>query len=232
MDERIAAAFFDLDGTLLTVNSGRLWMQRERRVGRLGLVQMGQAVFYLIAYRFGVLGMEEAMTWALASIRGLPEDDVRRWTEEWFVQEVVQFVAPGGLDALASHRAQGHPLVLLTSSSPYESRIACAHLGLDDFLCTRYEVADGVFTGQLVRPACFGAGKVTAAEAFAAARGIDLDRSFFYTDSITDRPMLERVGSPCVVNPDPRLRRLARAKGWPVRDWRRQDGTLAPQGTR
>jgi HAD superfamily hydrolase (TIGR01490 family) len=214
------AAFFDLDGTLLTVNSGRLWMQRERRVGRLGLWRMGQAVLYLIAYRFGVLGMEEAMTWALASIRGLPEDDVRRWTEAWFLEEVAQFVAPGGREALARHRAQGHPLVLLTSSSPYESRIACEYLGLDDFLCTRYEVADGVFTGQLVRPACFGAGKVSAAEAYAAARDIDLDRSWFYTDSITDRPMLERVGFPRVVHPDPRLRRLARTKGWQVEDWR------------
>jgi HAD superfamily hydrolase (TIGR01490 family) len=228
MDARNAAAFFDLDGTLLTVNSGRLWMLRERRVGRLGLVQMGKAVLYLVAYRFGVLSMEDAMTWALASIRGVAEDDVRRWTEEWFHQEVTPFVAPGGLDALASHRAQGHALVLLTSSSPYESRVACEHLGIDDFLCTRYEVANGVFTGRLVRPACFGEGKVSAAEAFAAGRGIDLDRSFFYTDSITDRPMLERVGFPCVVNPDPRLRRLARAKGWPIRDWRQRDGAHAP----
>jgi putative phosphoserine phosphatase / 1-acylglycerol-3-phosphate O-acyltransferase len=77
-------------------------------------------------------------------------------------------------------------------------------------------VRDGRFTGEAVRPVCYGDGKMYWAERFAAAEGLELDQSYFYTDSITDLPVLERVGEPRVVNPDPRLRRLALRRGWPV----------------
>jgi putative phosphoserine phosphatase/1-acylglycerol-3-phosphate O-acyltransferase len=77
-------------------------------------------------------------------------------------------------------------------------------------------VVNGVFTGRIIEPLCYAAGKVYWAEAYAHEQGVDLDRSFFYTDSISDMPMLQRVGCPVVVNPDYRLRRYARRQGWPV----------------
>jgi HAD superfamily hydrolase (TIGR01490 family) len=215
------AAFFDLDGTLLTVNSGRLWMRRERREGRLSRWQQIQAVFYLAAYRFGVVDMTSAMRKALETIKGLEEDTVREWTETWYRSEVQHLAAPGAFPAVEHHRQQGHALVLLTSSSPYESEIARRHFALQTALSTRYEVRDGRFTGEVVLPMCYGPGKVLIAERFAAAQGIDLAGSWFYSDSITDLPMLERVGHPRVVNPDPRLRRLAARRGWQTDDWSR-----------
>jgi len=133
----------------------------------------------------------------------------------------VPCVAPGARGVVEDHRSRGHLLTLLTSSSPYESEAACELFGLDAHLSTRYAVRDGRFTGDLELPLCYGQGKVTLAERFAAARGVDLDRSYFYTDSITDLPMLARVGFPRVVNPDPRLRRLARRRGWQALDWSR-----------
>lgn len=213
------AAFFDLDGTLLTVNSGKLWIRRERQEGRLTLKQMAQAAFYMIGYRFGVIDMESAMDKALGTVQGLREEEVRGWTEEWYEREVKRHAAPGAWPVLAEHREAGLPLVLLTSSSPYEARMATEHFGLEHTLSTSYEVHDGRFTGRAERPICYGAGKVTIAEAFAAEHGLDLDESYFYTDSITDLPMLERVAHPRVVAPDPRLRREALRRGWPVLDW-------------
>lgn len=213
------AAFFDLDKTLLTVNSGALWMKRERRVGRISFWQLLQGTFYLAAYKFKVLDMEKVMIKALKTVKGLEEAEVRRWTREWFFQEVVPHTAPGARAVLDDHRARGHKLVLLTSSSRYESEVACEHFGLDDFLCTRYEVVDGRFTGQVIPPVCYGQGKVLLAERFSKERDIDLDQSFFYSDSISDLPMFLRVKNPRVVHPDPRLRRLAQQKGWQVLDW-------------
>jgi phosphoserine phosphatase len=94
------------------------------------------------------------------------------------------------------------------------------HLGVPDFLCTRLVVGpDDHFTGQIVEPPCFGPHKVTLAERWAAAHGVDLASSYFYSDSYTDRAMLFRVGHPVAVNPDPRLRRLAGQRGWPVEGW-------------
>jgi len=214
------AAFFDLDGTLLTVNSGRLWLQRERRAGHLRLRDALRGVAWLALYRLGTIDIERAMSEALSTVRGLPEQTLRHWTHEWFRHEVVPFAAPGAMAVIEAHRAAGHPLVLLTSSSPYASEVAVEHFALDTYLSSLYEVAEGCFTGRFVSPLCFGAGKVARAEAWARGQGVDLDASWFYTDSATDLPMLERVGNPRPVHPDPRLRRVARLKGWPILNWR------------
>ena len=87
-------------------------------------------------------------------------------------------------------------------------------------MCTRFEVhADGNFAGRHVAPACYGRGKVHWAERFAAEHGVDLDGSWFYTDSYSDLPMLERVGVRKVINPDTRLLRHARRAGWDIQNW-------------
>ena len=122
-----AAAFFDLDRTLITENSGRLWMMREYRVGRIGLAQLLEASFYLLLYRLDLVDMDKAIRKALDTVRGLPESLVDAWTRQWFYEEVVPFEAPGARPTIEAHRARGHRLVLLTSSSPYASRCAVEH---------------------------------------------------------------------------------------------------------
>jgi HAD superfamily hydrolase (TIGR01490 family) len=215
------AAFFDLDRTLLTVNSGALWMMRERRLGRISLPQFIQGLFYLVGYKFSVIDMDRVIVKALHTIKDEREDTVRKWTQNWYRDEVAAHAAPGAWPVLERHRTAGNPLVLLTTSSPYESAAAAEQFGMDSFLCTRYEVAGERFTGYPIKPICYGEGKVTHAARYAAEHGIDLGASYFYTDSMSDLPMLERVGNPRVVNPDPRLKRLARARGWQILSWHR-----------
>jgi len=219
------AAFFDLDGTLLAANSARLWLWRERRRGRITTAQTVRAAGLLVAYNLGVVDMVAAMREALQTVRGEREETVREWTREWFEAEVVpRHEAPGARPTIEAHRARGHALVLLTSSSPYESELAARYFGLDDFRCTRYALdREGRFTGEPVLPVCYGEGKVRHAEACAAELGLDLDRSYFYSDSNTDLPMLRRVPYPRAVNPDLRLRWEAHRRGWPVLDWSRAD---------
>ncbi len=213
-----AAAFFDLDGTLLTVNSARLWIRRERRLGRATVHQVALAVACMAAYRIGVLDIEGALRAALATIRGLDERFIRSETEEWW-REVRRFAAPGARAVLRAHRDRGEPLVLLTSSSRYAAELARDEFGLDAVLFQGYEVRDGRFTGEPLRPFCYGPGKVAKAAAWARESGVALDESSFYTDSSTDVPMLERVRHPRIVNPDLRLRLVARSRGWPILDW-------------
>lgn len=215
-----AAAFFDLDGTLLTVNSATLWLRRERRVGRIGNWQVAHAALRILAYRMGVLDMEATLRAALACYRGIPEEQLRAETREWWRDEVRHFVAPGARSVLERHRRAGKRLVLLTSSSRYASEMAREEFDLDKTLFQAYGARDGRLTGEPLPPICYGAGKVAVAEAWAGASDVDLGRSSFYSDSSTDVPMLERVGHPFAVHPDARLRVVARARGWPILDWR------------
>src|SRR5262249_61726869 len=106
---------------------------------------------------------------------------------------------------------------LASLPSPTRSLAAApgAGVGVEHLLVRRLVVRDGRFTGEAVRPLCYGAGKIYWAERFAAEHGLALERSFFYTDSITDLPLLERIGEPRIVNPDPRLRRGAPRGGLP-----------------
>ena len=90
---------------------------------------------------------------------------------------------------------------------------------------------NGLLTGDLDGPLCYGDGKVIRAEQWAEEAGVDLDVSYFYSDSYSDIPMLERVGHPRVVNPDFRLRRIAKKKGWPILDWRYTENAVELSNT-
>jgi HAD superfamily hydrolase (TIGR01490 family) len=215
----VAAAFFDLDGTLLTVNSADLWLRRERRLGRITRWQLARAALWLGGYRLGVLDMDSALRAALGTLRGVEESFIRNETHGWWRDEVRPFIAPGARAVLDRHRQGGDKLVLLTSSSRYASEMAIEEFGLDHALFQKYEVQDGRFTGEPLRPICYATGKVEIAEAWAVEHGIDLAASSFYSDSSTDVPMLLRVGKPFAVNPDPRLKLVARRRGWPILDW-------------
>jgi HAD superfamily hydrolase (TIGR01490 family) len=225
------AAYLDMDGTLLAVNSARLWLRREWRSGRVTPWQVVRAVLFLMAYRAGAVDIEHATREALETVAGLREDEVREWTRSWFEEEVTQHVAPGARPTVEAHRRAGHVLVLLTSASSYEAELAAELFGLDACLSSHYVVRDGTFTGEPILPLCYGAGKIRFAEDHAREVGIDVGASYFYTDSFTDLPMLERVVHPRVVCPDVRLRLAARRRGWPVLDWSTSRPRILLEGT-
>ncbi len=212
------AAFFDLDGCLAQANSGRLWFRRERREGRLAPHQVVEAAVWLGLYRFGLMNGRTALSRAVRSMEGDPEELVIERTRRMYEEDIAPSFAPGGLATVEAHRALGHKLVLLTSSSNYLGNCVQDALGLDEALTMRFGIRDGRFTGEIDR-LCFGPAKVEVARSWAEEQGIDLASCSFYTDSITDLPMLEAVGEPRVVNPDPRLSRLAGKRGWTVLDW-------------
>jgi HAD superfamily phosphoserine phosphatase-like hydrolase len=108
--------------------------------------------------------------------------------------------------------------VLATGSTSYAATPVARAVGIEHVLSSRLEVEGGAFTGR-ASALCFGHHKVALAETWAAEHGIDLAQSVFYSDSYNDLPMLERVGTAIAVNPDARLRRHARRRGWAIQLW-------------
>jgi HAD superfamily hydrolase (TIGR01490 family) len=214
------AAFFDLDRTLIDINSGLAWAKYERRQGNVSALQMGQALVWSALYHLSVIDMERAFDAAISHYRGYPAERLDERTRRWFVDHVAPRYRPEAQMAVADHRNRGHQLVILTNSSCFEAAVAAEMWGFDDWLANDFPTDDqGRLLGRFATPMCYADGKVTHAARWSDEHGVDLDRSYFYSDSFSDVPMLERVGHPRVVAPDPRLRREARRRDWPILDW-------------
>ncbi|HEY0251049.1 MAG TPA: HAD family hydrolase [Kofleriaceae bacterium] len=212
------AALFDMDNTLLTADTGMSWTRFLYRRGELPASVVARAIYWSTLYKLAVLDMEAVVTKLVAGLEGDSEAEMIAKCNEWYAADVAQLVAPAARVAIERHRAEGHTIVLATGSTVYAARPVAAGVQIDHVLATALEVRDDKFTGK---PAalCFGRHKVTLAEAWAEREGIDLSRSYFYSDSYNDLPMLERVGTAIAVNPDARLRRHARKRGWPMANW-------------
>jgi len=213
-------AFFDLDKTLINRNSATLWIRFELAARRITRWQALQGLGWVIRYSLGAADMTDAIRQSVVTLRGQREDEMRRRADAFYDEMLRGLYRPGAFDAIERHRRSGERLVLLTSSSNYVSERVCADLGLDGHLSNRFEVDEaGCYTGRAIEPLCFGDGKVVLARRYAASQGAELADCSFYTDSHSDLPMLEAVGRPVAVHPDPRLRRLARRRRWPTVDW-------------
>jgi HAD superfamily hydrolase (TIGR01490 family) len=212
-------AFFDVDRTLVACNTGRLFLRDLRRRGEISFLPALRALGWMAKYHLSLIDLQVIAASVAQQMRGKSERDFAERCKRWVEDEVLPLVVPGALREIERHRAAGHVLAVLSSSPTYVTAPLARVLGIEEVLSTTFEVVDGEFTGRLVGPACVGAGKIHWAEGMGARREIDLAQSWFYTDSYTDMPMLERVGHRVVINPDPRLRHAAKKRGWPVQDW-------------
>jgi HAD superfamily hydrolase (TIGR01490 family) len=212
------AALFDLDRTLLRIDSGTSYMRFQRMRGDVSRFGMAQVLWWGVQYRLAVLDVEQLATRLALGYAGDPERAMIERCRVWFEAFVQPAIAPAALRALERHRAAGDTVALCTGSTQYIAAVVAGALGIEHTMCTRVEVADGRFTGRLEQ-ICFGRHKLRIAEDWARAHDVDLDASVFYSDSFNDLPMLERVGTPVAVNPDARLRRHARAAGWRIEQW-------------
>jgi len=210
------AAFFDIDGTLISKNSGPLYMKFLRRRGEIRRRDAARTIYLFLRYKLGMLDIERAAASSSGWIRGRSEQAVAEHCRVWYREMVRQYLQPEMVRRVRAHQNEGHVVALLSSSTPYLATPLAEDLGIEHMLVSRLVIENGRFTGDVHRPICYGAGKIHWARRFAEAHDVDLGASWFYTDSVTDLPMLELVGHPEVVNPDPRLRREARRRGWNV----------------
>lgn len=215
-------AFFDLDRTLLTVNAGKLWVRAELRAGKLSRWQAARAAAWIFGYHLGYSRIERVLAEGIATLAGEEEAALRARTRAFYDREVAPTFRRRARAVVEAHRARGDHLALLSSTSPYLAEPVVEALGLDHTLCNRFEVEGGRFTGRPVLPLCFGAGKLDHARALAESLGERLEDATFYTDSASDLPVLEAVGRPVAVHPDPRLARVAARRGWALEDWDRE----------
>ncbi len=214
-----AIAFFDLDKTILSINSAPLVFRRLRRDGRIGPLSLLRAGVGFARYHLGLADAGELIRVGARMSRGARVEEVEAWYEELWSDEVRRTIRPGARRAVEEHRAAGEAAILITSSTPFMARLAARELALDAALAPEMMTEQGKLTGECEEPLCTGLGKIFHAERAARARGVALEDCAFYSDSYSDLPLLEAVSRPFVVDPDPRLRRHATARRWPIVEW-------------
>ncbi|HET8813423.1 MAG TPA: HAD-IB family hydrolase [Solirubrobacterales bacterium] len=214
-----AAAFFDLDKTLMAGSSGMQFARIAAKQGIVGRRQLASWGFEHLRYR--LRGTTDARTAevlkvARGLISGLPAKTVDRMGPE-VMAAILPRVYPQMLEEVYAHQDAGRPTFIVSAAGNGVVEQLAHVLGMDGGIGTRYEAdAEGNFTGRLDGPFVYGEGKVTAMEEFAADHEIDLAQSYAYSDSLSDLPMLRAVGNPVVVNPDPALVAIAREEKWQV----------------
>jgi HAD superfamily hydrolase (TIGR01490 family) len=165
--------------------------------------------------------MERLKEGMLALTRGWDRVQVEELVRDVILEVIDPYVYQEALDLMELHRSEGRRIYIVSSSPEEVVRPLAAHFGVSGVIATRAEVDEtGRYTGEL-EFYCYGEQKAEAVRELAERVGIDLDRSYAYTDSITDLPLLEAVGNPIAVNPDRELRRAAEERDWPVRDFHR-----------
>jgi len=213
-------AFFDVDHTLIDANTASLYARHALGRGEIGLVEALGTLCAMARYRMGWVDAGPWMRRAVRNLAGLDEDFFRTRCEELYREVMSHHVLEAGLEQIAWHRERGHQVVLVTASLHTVVRPLADALGADDVVANRAIVVNGELTGELASPLCYGAGKLPLTHQWAQRRGVELRDCWFYTDSSTDLALLEAVGHPVAVHPDPRLARFARTRGWPIRQFR------------
>jgi HAD superfamily hydrolase (TIGR01490 family) len=215
---RPTAAFFDLDKTIIA-RSSTFAFSREFQAG--GLISRGAVLRSAYAQFVYLVGgadhdqmekMRQFMSqlvsgWDVQTVRDIVADTLHNIVEPLVYDEAVELID--------EHHAAGRDVIIVSTSGAEMVEPIGELLGADHVVATRMEVADGKYTGN-IRFYAYAENKAKAITDLARKRGYDLDRSYAYSDSITDVHMLEVVGHPYAVNPDKDLRRIAKERGWPV----------------
>lgn len=228
-----AAAFFDLDRTLISGSSGMPWVRAARRAGLVNRRQMAR--WAVDGLRFRLRGAsDEATGKVLAEIKrlltGARKRDLARLAPE-VLARILPRIYPQMLDEVHAHQDAGRATFIVSAAGDEIVQLIARVLYMDGGIGTAYAVDEqGHFTGELSGALMYGDGKVEAMRRYAADHDIDLAGSWAYSDAASDLPMLRAVGNPVVVNPDAELARIARDGGWRVMRFERLGRRLAIGG--
>jgi putative phosphoserine phosphatase/1-acylglycerol-3-phosphate O-acyltransferase len=218
------AAFFDLDKTLINDFSAKKFVQSRLLSGKTSAKELLSQFATILLYAAGNRDFEILTTLSAFGVKGIKEKEFTELGEDVYKKHLEHTIYPESRVLIAAHLEKGHRVVIISAATVYQIKPIADALGIDDIYCTEMEVYKGKFTGKITEM-CWGEGKANAGRKFAKANGIDLSKSFFYTDSFDDYPLLEVVGKPFATNPDSRLSQVAFENDWPILRFKETDET-------
>lgn len=213
-------ALFDLDNTLIAGDSDAEWPLFLTKRGLLPPEHSQQSEVYYQQYLAGTLDINQFLDFQLQPLARFSRQQLDALHADYMDEHIRPIISQKARELLAAHRAQGDLVMIITATNRFVTQPIARELGVEHLIAIDLEQGeDGHFTGRAQGIPSFREGKITRLEMWLAARGETLDhyaKSFFYSDSFNDLPLLSRVSNPVAVDPDATLRAHAKSHGWPI----------------
>jgi len=213
----MALALFDLDNTLLAGDSDYLWGEflTEQGIVDRETYEKENQRFYE-DYKKGTLDIHEFQAF---SQQPLVNNDTRKMLalrEQFVEQKIRPIMSPASFELIEHHRSLGDTLVVITATNRFVTQPIVAAFGIDNLLATEPEIIDGKYTGKIAGTPCFQGGKVKRLHSWMQEHGLNMQGSWFYSDSHNDLPLLKEVDHPIAVDADEQLLEYAETQGWKI----------------
>ncbi len=218
--------FFDLDRTVLDMNSGYALGITAYKDGIMRKTDMIYALLMTLLYKLNLRSAEKMITGMGIWLRGLTVETVSALAKKAVDKYLIKSVYQEFRDELLFHGSHNARTAFLTSVISEICQPLSSELGIGSIICTEMECNEGIYSGFPAGNYCYGGEKAIRMEEFCRKNGIDLLTSYYYADSISDLPALELSGNPVCINPDSKLKRIALKRGWKIMYWKRKAGKL------
>ena len=213
----MALALFDLDNTLLTGDSDYLWgcFLAEQGLVEHDYYERENQRFY-DEYKNGTLDIFEFLAFSLKPLADNPANVLAELQQQFLDEKIRPIMSPASFELIDKHKKANDTLVVITATNSFVTSPIVKAFGIDHLLATEPEKINNRYTGKVDGTPCFQEGKVKRLESWMQAHKLNLQGSWFYSDSHNDIPLLKQVDNPVAVDPDEQLRVLAINEGWPV----------------
>jgi HAD superfamily hydrolase (TIGR01490 family) len=216
-------ALFDLDQTLLPLDSDHAWGQFTVQLGWRDPVEFARRNdSYYQDYKRGQLDISDYVRFATAALRERGQAAAEAARQQFMAEVIAPAIRPAALELVQQHQRAGDTVVIVTATNEFVTGPIARAFGVEELIAIRLQHAPGAWlSGEIEGTPSFREGKIARVEQWLAARQLgwgDVRHSVFYSDSINDLPLLERVDQAVATNPDEALRALAQARGWTIRD--------------
>ena len=174
---------------------------------------------YIVSHKLGILEGDKILSRMMLWLKGYTEHTIGEFAKHVFDNFMKHNIRNAALEEIEVHRRNKARLVLLTASVNFICKPIFEFLGFDDLICTRMQMIDNMFSGHPQGKICYGPEKLERSIDYLNHHQQSFEKSFFYSDSISDLPMFEAVGNPKAVTPDRKLEKIARKRGWDICVW-------------
>lgn len=213
----MSLAIFDLDNTLLSIDSDHAWGEFLLEQGAVDPIAYREANERFMAdYNAGTLDMAAFLEMALKPLANNSPEQLSAWHQQFMASKIEPNILPKAEELLARHRTRGDTLLIITATNRFITAPIAERLGVDNLIAVNPEVKDGHYTGRVSGVLSYREGKVTRLEQWLQDQDLIMDGAWFYSDSHNDLPLLEIVEHPVAVDPDDTLRQVAEERNWRI----------------